>query len=172
MEDPGPRYLIDISNATVLERAVLMLIERVESLERQAADAELRASAMAEDLEKAALKQAICASMGKAEVAENVFAFFLGIPPHRFKNVRIDERCGLLRTTANAQGVPPRASEIAIAYGRRPVWDGSLDDSAPGDGVSRALDAMSLQELRAFWQWRMLTSGHASASHETVVHSP
>lgn len=151
-----------VAGATAEQKALLMLIERVEVLESRAHEAET-AVREARRLQLFDAYEACCSSH---HLTRDLHMFLLGVPACDAAAARKTGREEVVRICEErARGLaclPARLREVLEAQGIDPIWSSPAEFVACN--VRLALDVLGLEEAERFWTWRLQTTCHLPAN--------
>ncbi len=142
---------LNMTNATIQEKTILMLIERIENLEKELYETK-----------KNNIICAIAACDNKVGIWADIFLFFLGIDiPTRIK---IKENHKLTKTFL-PQTIPKRAIQLykLLDTSNKPFWESDFNvenswdlySDENGYNIYKILQKMTLKELEDYWHYRI-----------------
>lgn len=162
--------ILNLDNASPQDKAILMLMERVDQLERGLVD-------MHNTVETSIIKKVIHGYSRPAITTLDIFLWLLGSKHGSictYFRFRVCPRYVRALYDDATDSVKERARQLNAIQGGSPVWEWfatnnnwGYDDytkylryddyewiTSHGDNLSALLDALTDDELRAYWAWR------------------
>jgi len=140
---------VNMTNATTQDKVLLMLMERIENLEKELYEEK-----------KANIIRNIASCCDKDSICIDIFMFLLGIDVKT--RIKIKDNHKLIKNYIPSQ-IPKRAIELYKIQNTLniPFWelDFDIDNLYPsgyGNNIYQVLQNMTLQELNDYWNYRIL----------------
>ena len=172
---PSQVPLCDIQSASTLEKTILMCIERIERLEEQLDMSHQEIAVLkkrvseCEEKEKEYIIRDLLVMEPKCILTVDIFGYLLGVHPERRTDKRVDEFIiDVLSGYSNddSMSIPERVQYLySLLRDTKPPWDMTSEDfsnqspykieSSYGSNIYTVLQAMTLEELKGFWDYRL-----------------